>query len=234
MDGNTGINIDDYEDFEEYEIIEQIDLASVNSTLVFALAQINPIAAAILQTALAGLSPEKVLALEDKSQIPPAFLDYLKEASEAEQDEWNSISRIGSYTSILFNIYNNTNEVFTLRHANWDHSNFATSDFDIQPMQHMNFTLRHEVPVVKVSSKTKGPTTINHGFSFASESYGFEFSTLLKLKKKYSSFSFSPPTIPHREHKIASTGRKALPCSSKISRALPNRPYSYAVAITLG
>jgi hypothetical protein len=231
---NTEINIEDYEDFEAYDLVEEADLISLNSTLLTTLTQFNPILSAILQATLAGLSIEEIKKLGEQTQIDENYLNYIKQAKEEEQKEWNTLSRITSPTSILITIFNSTNEVFSLRNASWDYSEHPVSDFDIQPLEHLCFTLRHETPVVKNSLTGNRPTRINQDFSFKSASHAFEFSTSIRLKRKYSTFSFSPPTIPHREHTVRSTGSKSLKCNSQISRNLPKRPYSYAVAITLG
>jgi hypothetical protein len=231
---STKINTADYEDFEAYDIIQEVDLVSLNSTLLSALMQMNPILAVTLQASLAGFSIEEILRMGEQSQVNENYLNYIKQAKQDEKDEWNLISRIKSYTSILITIFNSSNEVFSLRHASWDYSGHPISNFDIQPLEHMCFTLRHETPVLKSSSRTRLPTSINHNFSFESASHAFEFSTLVKLQRKYQAFSFSPPTIPYREHTVLSIGKKPLKCSSQISRTLSNSPYSYAVAITLG
>jgi hypothetical protein len=231
---NTEIDIENYEDFEAYDIITEADFVSLNSTPFWLLAQLNPILAATLQVTLAGLSAEEIMKMAEQSQIEATYLNYLREAKEEEQHEWNSIARTASPTSILITIFNSTNEVFSLHNASWDYSGHPVSDFDIEPLQHLCFTLRHQTPVVKRDKPSKYPTRINQNFSFKSASHAFEFSTSIRLKKQYEFFSFSPPTIPHREHTIRSVGAESLECSSQISRKLAERPYSYAVAITLG
>lgn len=230
---DSEINPADYKDFEAYEIIQEVELASLNPALVPVLLSINPILAATLQAMINGLSVENVIERGEQLNINEAYLNYIRQAKQDEEDEWKSISRVNSYTSILITIFNSSSEVFSLRHANWDYSDHLASEFDIQPLEHLSFTLRNETPVRK-SPKTKRPTSIKHNFSFASSSHGFEFSTVIKLQGQYSAFSFSPPTIPYREHKVRSIGSKPLKCSSHISRSLAKSPYSYAVAITLG
>lgn len=231
---NTEIDIENYEDFEEYDTITEADFVSLNSTSFWLLAHLNPILAATLKATMAGLSAEEIMKLAEQSQIEATYLNYLREAKEEEQQEWNSIARAASPTSILITIFNSTNEVFSLHNASWDYSEHPVSDFDIEPLQHLCFILRHQTPVVKRDRPSKYPTSINQNFSFKSASHAFEFSTSIRLKKQYEFFSFSPPTIPYREHTIRSVGAESLECSSQISRKLAERPYSYAVAITLG
>ena len=235
MEENNDIEINpaDYQDFEAYEIINEVELASLNPVLVPILQYMNPILAATLQAMIHGLSTEEVLERGEQLDIDEAYLNYIRQAKQDEEDEWKSISRINAYTSILVTIFNSSSEVFSLRHADWDYSSHSRSEFDIQPLEHLCFTLRNETPVRK-SAKTRRPTSIHHNFSFASPSHGFEFSTLIKLQGKYSTFSFSPPTIAYRQHSVRSIGSKPLKCTSHISRSLAKSPYSYAVAITLG
>lgn len=109
---NTKINAADYEDFEAYDIIQEVDLVSLNSTLLSVLMQMNPILAVTLQASLAGFSIEEILRMGEQSQVNENYLNYIKQAKQDEKDEWNLISRIKSYTSILITIFNSSNEVF--------------------------------------------------------------------------------------------------------------------------
>jgi hypothetical protein len=158
------------------------------------------------------------------------FQATIDEAKEEATGVWNKVRRVTSHSHVMFYIYNATAQTFSLSSASWDLGGLEEK-YVIEPWDYLSFVLRGDVPVFangKLSTQTR------HVFTYQGESQAFEFSTGLKVKREFESFSFTPKTVPQRVHRIRSTGSHPLACASHVTRALAERPYHYGVVITLG
>ncbi|TVT80546.1 hypothetical protein [Pseudomonas sp. H3(2019)] len=159
------------------------------------------------------------------------FPNIIKEAKEEETGVWDNVKRVTSHSHVMIYFYNGTAETFNLTASSWDTGADPIERYAIAPWDYLSFVLREETPIF---AKGRTSTQAKHSFTYKSENHTFEFSTLLKVRKDYSAFSFSPETFPVRENKIRSIGTSPLRCSSRIIRIVDSKPYHYGVVISLG
>ncbi|MGE8151387.1 hypothetical protein ACQKP5_09090 [Pseudomonas vancouverensis] len=158
------------------------------------------------------------------------FAEMIEEAKEESNVMWNAIKPVSSHSHVMCFIYNGTAETFALNYSSWDSSK-ESHRYTLQPWDYVSFVLRGDIPYFANGRQT---TKTQHNFSYRSAHHAFEFSTTLKVAKKYDPLSFSPPTIPIQQHQVLSNGKVPLRCSSKMTHSLTNKPYHYAILISLG
>ena len=158
------------------------------------------------------------------------FQETLKNAKEEETVIWNSVKRVNSHSHVMLCFYNGTADTFELSTASWS-LDAAPEQYVIYLWDALSFVLRAEIPT-RVRGRISTPA--KHSFTYKSGERSFEFSTLMRVRKKYEAFSFSTDTVAHREHVIRSIGKVPLRCFSRLTQTLANKPYHYAVAISLG
>lgn len=158
------------------------------------------------------------------------FQDTIDEAKEEAKGIWNNIKQVTTHSHVMFYFYNATAQTFRLSSASWNPAG-AEEKYVIQPWDYLSFVLRENTPVF---ANGKLSTKAIHQFSYRGDNQAFEFSTTLKISKEFDPLSFTPKTIPHREHTIRSTGAVRLQCDYHVTRAMADRPFHYGVIITLG
>lgn len=164
------------------------------------------------------------------SNLENEFRDIIKEAKEAETAFWSKIKRVTSHTQLMVYVYNGTAETFKLSAASWD-ANDALDKYTIEPWDYVSFALSDAVPYF---ARGRTSTEAKYSFSYESAQYAFDFFSILKLRKDYEAFSFSPKTIPRREQAVSSSGGAPLRCYSSITQSISTSPYHYGVVISLG
>ena len=158
------------------------------------------------------------------------FQETLKEARQDETAIWNKVQQVSSNSHVALCFLNGTAQTFELGAASWD-IGAVQEEYVIHPWSYLTFVLRAEIPYF---ARGRASTEAKHSFTYTSGNQSFEFSTSLKVRKKYQAFSFSPDTVAQREHTIVSTGAAPLLCFSAITHASASQPYHYAVAISIG
>lgn len=158
------------------------------------------------------------------------FQQTLKDARQDETAIWNKIQHVSTHSHVALCLLNGTARTFEITAASWD-IGAVPGAYVIHPRSYLTFVLRAEIPYF---ARGRASTQAKHSFTYTSGVQSFEVSTLLKVRKKYQAFSFSPDTIAQREHTIRSTGTVPLLCFSAITHATPHQPYHYSMAISLG
>ncbi|MEG8232288.1 hypothetical protein [Pseudomonas orientalis] len=158
------------------------------------------------------------------------FQETLKDARQDETVIWNKVQQVSSHSHVALCLLNGTARTFELTAASWD-IGAAPEEYLLHPWSYLTFVLRAQIPVF---ARGRVSTQATHRFTYKSGDQSFEFSTWLKVRKKYQAFSFAPDTVAQREHSVRSTGKAQLLCFSAITQAMANRPYHYAVAVSLG
>ena len=227
---NSEVNPVDEENYEDISgvTIENNTISSFISTLI----AVNPILGSLLSIYHSGIAEQILDNVAEAAKLQAEFQNLVKTVQREEAKTWNTISRDPSQTSVMVYIYNGTAETFNLASCSWDLSGSVRKDYEIAPWQYMSFILRSEPPE-RSGGRIFRSTQVKHSFTYKSGELAFNFLTLLKLTKPYEPFSIKPPIVPSREHTVRSIGKSPVTCSSTITRATSEKPYSYGVVINL-
>lgn len=219
------------EDQEVYEDIQNVTFEKNLYEQASTLATLStfPMILSFLQSAATTLfSPETQERLRAELEVDKYFETLGEESLKREEETWASLKRIKSHTSVLFYIFNATEETFKLDYSSWNNDKLPAQDYEIKPLQYTSFILRSDIPQriphrqIHVSSK------VNHGFTYRSEKFAFDFSSQLYLRHSLGE------STPYVDHQINSIGKSSLACTSSLSRCMRESPFSYGVQIILG
>jgi hypothetical protein len=164
--------------------------------------------------------------LAEHRKLREELEEVMRKSLREEARTWASIRPVASHTSVLFFIYNSTNETFKIDYSSWDSNRQSAKEYEIGPLQYLSFTLRSAIPQRHPDRKVRVSSKVNHGFTYRSAKFAFDFSTQLYIRHHY----INGPSVI-REHSLRSVGRYRLNCEYELKRSMAGSPYSYSMAI---
>ncbi|MBV4483984.1 hypothetical protein HU727_000100 [Pseudomonas sp. SWRI153] len=153
----------------------------------------------------------------------------LDEKVNQEVKVWENQKIKSTQTRLIVKIKNTTSHTFDINKNSLALTVDEQDYLKILPQEieafHCDFTYSRQLG-------TPDKDIYKHFIIFGNESLGFRFDFGLRVNTSFG--VFTPTLTPVRTSKVASIGTTPIKCTSQITRAEDNAPYSFSVEITLG
>lgn len=169
------------------------------------------------------------LAKEEKERL----YNQLHGPVDAQISLWRNYDN-PDYTRIIFKIVNNTPHAFKLTQTSRRMTQAQMDELSIQPHMPMAFFLQTKYEEPDGGGYGEHLKTRFGGFfDYSSETAGFQFNFGMKATGGFSRIRGNWNEVNHT-HRIVSSGKPHIRCTSEIIEAYEDPPFEFEVLITLG